>query len=222
MRTCPQCGAGLRERRDVCPSCGARVNDFHSRSTERPPHATKRGRAEPSALDQSRVDPPKPPKRRLSRLLPMIIAVPLVIGLLTVGIWTFVAWVTLEENEVMPVTVGDTTQGVIGPETPLGMANKPFVDHDLAIRQTGLYEISLRTENSETFDPYLSLLREGHIVTNDDNSGEGTNAVIRQRLTPGNYTVRVTRYQVGALQAQARYSISVNSLDQYASSARSQ
>jgi hypothetical protein len=209
MRTCPRCGAGLRDRRNVCPSCGARTNDYHSRIANRPPHASTLGQAEPAALDESHAPEPIPPRRPLSRLIVPILGAALTIGVLSFGVWIFIAWISLEPQDIPTVQPGDTHIGVIGPQTPIGAADKPFVDHQLVIRDSGTYTISLSTTSPELYRPYVSLLRDGNIVTNDDGSNGERTAVVQQFLHPGTYTLRVTRHGVGALDDQADYRLQI-------------
>lgn len=60
-------------------------------------------------------------------------------------------------------------------------------DYTLQVAAPGLYTIQLQ---SDAFDTVLGLTGEGLEIENDD-SGDGTNSLIRVPLQPGKYTLRV-------------------------------
>ncbi len=74
-------------------------------------------------------------------------------------------------------------------------------EYRITIRQPGTLTINLE---SGDFDPYLYLLdAKNQVVASDNNSGGGTNARIRQEVTPGVYTILANAFNVST----GRYSL---------------
>ena len=133
----------------------------------------------------------------------------MVLSVLVIGLGTFVAWIHLSGYEQEELVPGDDIVRVIGPETPMGMADKPYVDYNLVIPAFGTYELSLESEDTRRFDPYLSLLRNNQMIAADNDSGNDRNAMIRHTLRPGSYSLRVTSHDIGELEQPVEYYLSV-------------
>lgn len=73
----------------------------------------------------------------------------------------------------------------------------------LRIEEAGIYTIDMM---SDDFDAFLKLDGPGVALTNDD-GGDGTNARINTRLTPGEYTVTTSAY--GSERATGMYRLNV-------------
>lgn len=91
----------------------------------------------------------------------------------------------------------------------MGAAQKPFVDYALRVPATGQYTLSLVSNETGEYNPYLSLLRDGNIIASDNDSGMGDNALINAQLRPGEYTVRVTSYDIGELEQTHNFELQV-------------
>lgn len=152
------------------------------------------------------------PRRSPWRRAGTAIFLGLVVIALIVGGVMFVSWFTVADDAgVEQINVGDRVVGTIGPETPIGMADKPYVDYELGVAELGEYQIEVTTTDPSSFDPYLSVTRDMDIVTVDDNGGEGVNARVVHQLRPGTYTVRVTRHEVGELEQPVGYVLTIQS-----------
>jgi hypothetical protein len=184
MTRCTNCDEKLNETTQICPECGDVTLD-----------------------DDTPITVPKQP---LLKILPGVIGVSFVALFMTLGVWSFLAWVKTSDTPLVEVRLGETHVGTIGPETPMGAAQKPFIDYSLRVPMTGQYLISLSTDSSDQYDPYISLLRDGNIIASDNDSGVGNNALITANLRPGEYTVRVTNYELGRLENELAYELLVS------------
>lgn len=154
-------------------------------------------------------EPIELPKRPILKTLPGIVGVGFIALLMTLGVWSFVAWISTSDEPLEQVSLGEPLAGTLGPETPMGAAQKPFIDYSLRVPAMGQYSISLVSNGGESYDPYLSLLREGNIIASDNDSGLGNNALITTQLRPGEYTVRVTNYHIGRLDTSESFELQV-------------
>lgn len=177
---------------------------------------SERRRARAGTPDEGAAEPLVPPGRPWGKVALGAV----VLAVLSAGIWIFGAWVTGRDSDEVVLQAGETVDGVIGPETAMAATRKPYIDYALEIHRTGDYEIVLHTNDADRYDPFLALLREGNIVASNDHGGFGNNAVIRQRLTPGTYTMRVTRYTIGQLREPASFRLSVTDANQIAEAPR--
>jgi len=91
-----------------------------------------------------------------------------------------------------PLVIGERSTAELLP----GLPNQ----HTFSVRQASEYVIDME---SDDFDSYLRLYRDGEEIDKDDDGGRALNARIQRRLSPGDYTIEASdvgddggRYQI--------------------------
>lgn len=107
------------------------------------------------------------------------------------------------------LTLGMPTASVFAPGLPVDGENRAYIDYTLNIASPGNYTISLISANSSAYDPYLRLMQNGAEIEHDDDGGGYPNSRISRMLAPGTYTVRVTSFRRGQIQAPAPFTLTV-------------
>jgi hypothetical protein len=107
------------------------------------------------------------------------------------------------------VTVGVPMSGVFAPGLPVDGEDRAYIDYTLNVAAPGNYTINLVSPNSAAYDPFLRLLQNGVELEHDDDSGGYPNSRITRQLAPGNYTVRVTSFRRGQIDAPAAFTLTV-------------
>jgi hypothetical protein len=154
---------------------------------------------------------PRPPRWRQVGFVAFF---SLIIALLIVGGVAFVTWVTVADDlNVEKIELGEAVSGTMGPESVMGMADKPYRDYEVRIPAYGAYEIVLQSDQPEVFDPYVSLLSQNQMIAVDGDSGMGNDARIVQNLRAGTYIVRTTRTAIGAMETPVGYTLSVRPIE---------
>lgn len=136
-----------------------------------------------------------------------------VLVLALVGTVVGVIWMTATGNTMHgePLTTEAAVEGIIGPDTPIGASGKPYVDHSFRVSSPGAFSIVATSEDPETVRPVVSILSGTQMLTNGI-AAQGSSAarVVHDFQRPGDYTVRVTTYDIGATNSAVGYVLRVD------------
>jgi hypothetical protein len=108
------------------------------------------------------------------------------------------------------VSVGSPVSGTFGTGLQTDAEGKPYIDYTLTVSSAGSYRIDLVSSDTDTYDPYVSLLQGTNVLGSDDDGGDAAlQSRLTQELQPGTYTVRVTRYGSGQIDSSVPFTLTV-------------
>lgn len=108
-----------------------------------------------------------------------------------------------------PVSVGVPIRGTFTPFLPSDPQGYPYVDHPLSVTTPGAFTVSLMSDDTSGYDPYIRIMQNGMQIAYNDDGGGGLNSQLTQVLGAGEYVVRVSKFGTGAVSRPVGYTLNV-------------